>query len=405
MATDSISTMSGASRRFSPGCSSKLQEIDHLIRSGHLEVAVERLSRCFTCADTVDWHDLVRYLRNDGLVPEAALLDAMAGQPAVFEVIPRLRWLAGLVALVFGVALATQMGALALLPALSLGVLIFESQRRRMVRQATPDLQPAERGLVSDYLDLAIYLAGELRLTRWVMAAIVLVSLACMAGGLHFVGARGGGRWIAGGLAFVGSGLVVLVAAIRAWRRVRDFELRRPFPSFRRPVGPRRERSGPVTKVASADSGSPLRIGFPTPGRTALVVVIVLVGCGVVASVVPSWVGVAGFSLVAVFTLLRACNTSLVVDDHQLRIDGVFVHRTISIAGIQSARTPATAKHGMWVSPRLDVVLIDERTRTVAVAGLGARPSADFTWPANSRSGRIVAAAARINAARSRRLG
>lgn len=422
----------------SGNCRMRVSEIDRLIRSGHLDVAVPQITAHINCTRSGAWRDVVRQLRGDGLVPEANLLEIVSDQPEVLRVIPRLRLLAIIVAIVPFVLFLTQMGMLALIPAISIGVFAFESQRSRVLRHATPSLMPAQRAVISDFLDLSTYVAGDLHLTRWVTIGCSTLAMLFVAGGITLGVTESDSKATMVGAALALSGLAMLAATLLARAHVRDLEFRRPFPSFRRPVRRRRPSRGPTTTVdltayrgdprrtgipvarARLDMTQPLtpapgvrpagpgigvhdgvRIPFPTPGRTLLQLTVLLAACAFVAWALPATPVIVGCSAVATLAILRAAHTSVSVDNEQIRTVSIVATRTIPLSTVQSARTPATATGGGgWQAPRLELVFLDERTRTIAVAGVASRPSHNFQWPPGSRAARIVAAAERINAAR-----
>lgn len=413
-------------------CPRRISEIDRLIRSGHLEVAVTQIGPHIRCTESAVWRALLRQLRRDGLVPEADLLEIVSAQPDALRVIPRLRLSAFGVAIIPFVLFITQMGMLALIPAISIGVLAFESQRSLVLRRASPSLMPAQRAVVSDYLDLSTYVSGELHLTKWVTFGCSLIALLFVAGGISMGITESNGKATMIGASLVLSGLAMLVATLQARAHVRDLEFRRPFPSFRRPVGAARSVSDPSAldddslwigipgaraRLRMAQPSPPgrgtrsvgpigarppgVRIPFPTPGRTLLQLAGLLMTCALVAWAVPAIPVIVACSAVATILLLRAAHTSVWVDDEQIKTAGLVATRRIPLPSVQSARTPATAtSDGRWDTPRLELVFLDERSRTIAVAGVTSRPSRDLQWPPGSRAARIVAAAERINAAR-----
>lgn len=416
-------------------CAARLLDIDNLIRAGHLDAAIERLAYTLHCADTGDWPRMLAGLRSDGLVPEADLLEAMVDAPDSFGVITRARMIAAAVTVIPTFALGTQMGILALLPGLSLALLVYQVACRRLLRRATRHLPPARRAMVGDAVDLTTYLAGDLHLTRWVTLCCVLLAAGFVWAGVHVADTWTARQTPVISWALVASGALLLIATVRARAHVRDLEFRRPFPSYDHPIAPhqRSETLGitvdpisyhgdlHVDPLARRDTWDdlapatpppaptppepPIHLVLPTPGRTGLTFgLIALAGLVAIVTVGGPIVTVASV-VVVTLAFLRAMATSISVQDTHITVFGMFGARTYPIAEIRSARSPTSRGGNRHVraNPQLVVVFVDETVRTLATTGPFSTARGDLHFTPESRAGRIMAAAERINTARRNR--
>lgn len=379
-------------------CSSTINEVDQLIRAGHLEIAVPRLERSTGCFSTSAWRHVLAQLRGDGLVPEAELLNAIASAPVTSRVMARLRFSAFLFAIIPGVFLLTQIGMPALLPAYGIGVVTFEALRNRVLRQCTPQLSAAQRQLISSYIDLSTYVNGKVPMSGWIASAILLLSLAYGGLGILWLRQSANPTDAIAGVVLCAASALMIIAIARVWFRVRNLRFQRTFPSYGRPVAPRR------TAVPHLRA-TQVRIDFPTPLRT--IGTAMILACAVIGVAMALDIPAVTFAMSAlcVLLVLRATRSRLTVNEEMLQIRGIFSTRTIMLSTLQSARTPTTdGDGGKRRPPRLEIVTIEGRRRTVAVTGPYTTPNDRFAWDASSRATRIMDAAEIINSARMRRV-